>query len=242
MTQYLRRLVSTTEETLDGLQDRPYSIEADIEDNEYLLASLDGREEEIALRDAIVNLDAMDQTGSNQLREHTITFYAVVVGNRPANRIAYVRKTNPLKVAKPGWGLFEFGDTLTTIANPVFVVEDRFDLILRPDAIDILAPKVFENLFYELTGVDARVRRWVRNIGRHLPMSAGTVDLLTTACRSKPRLRRRLHAIQERGHLGNVTMLQFRRELRRLGYEPLRFIETDKLLRPRRTTVCCYRC
>lgn len=224
VTRYLRWLVNATEEALEGMQRRPYSIEADIENDEYLLASLDGREEEIALRDAIVNLDAMDQTGSNELREHTLTFYAVVVGNRPANRTAYVRKTNPMKVAKPGWGLFEFGDTLTTIANPVFVVEDRFDLILRSDAIDIMAPKVFEALFYELTGVDARVRTWVRNIGRHLPMSAGTVELLTTACRSKPRLRRRLHAIQERGHLLHVTMQQFRGEVRRLGYQPARFI------------------
>jgi hypothetical protein len=229
VTQYLRRLTNATEATLEGLQRRPYSIEADIEDDEYLSASLDGREEEIALRDAIVNLDAMHQSGSNQLREHTLTFYAVIVGNRPANRTAYVRKSNPMRVAKSGWGLFEFGDTLTTIDNPVFVVEDRFDLILRPDAIEILTPKVFENLFYELTGVDARVRTWVRNIGRQLPMSAGTVDLLTVACRSKPRLRRRLHAIQERGHLENVTMQQFRREVRRLGYEPLRFIQNGHI-------------
>jgi hypothetical protein len=135
-----------------------------------------------------------------------------------------------MKVAKPGWGLFEFGDTLTTIANPVFVVEDRFDLILRPDSIDVLAPKVFENLFYEMTGVDARVRGWVRNVARYLPMGDGVMNLLATACRARPRLRRRLHAIDERGHLEHVTMQQFRREVRRLGYDATRFIRNGEIV------------
>ena len=229
VTRYLRSLVVTVEDNLAGRQRRPYSIEADIEDDEYLFASLDGREEEAALRDSIVNIDAMDQIGSHELPERALAFYAVVVGNRPAQRTAYVRKTNPMKIAKPGWGVFEFGDTLTAIANPVFVVEDRFDLILRPDAIEIIAPKVFEALFYELTGVDARIRTWIRNLSRRLPMARPTIDLLTTACRSRARLRRRLHAIHERGHLGNVTMQQFRREVRRLGYQPARFVHNGRI-------------
>lgn len=229
VTGYLRQLVESTESRLEGLQPRSYSIEAGVEDDEYLVASLDGREEESELRNAIVNLDAMNQIGSSQLREQSLTFYAVVVGDEPATRTAYVRKTNPMRVAKSGWGLFEFGDTLTTIANPVFVVEDRFDLILRPDSIDILSPNVFESLFYELTGVDARVRTWVRNVSRRLPMAPQTIELLTTACRSKPRLRRRLHAIQERGHLAKVTIQQFRREVLRLGFHPLRFIRNGQI-------------
>jgi hypothetical protein len=230
VSQHLRILVDDVENALQEKESRRYSIEADVEDNEYMTASLDGREEEAALRDSIVNLDGMDQVGSQELPDRPLTFYAVVLGNRPARRTAYIRKSNPMKVAKPGWGLFEFGDTLTSIANPVFVVEDRFDLILRPDTIDVLSPKVFESLFYELTGVDARVRGWVRNISRHLPMDDGVVDLLATACRAKPRLRRRLHAIQERGHLAEVTLQQFRREVRRHGYQATRFIRNGEII------------
>jgi hypothetical protein len=230
VTQHLRRLITDIEGGLEEKESRRYSIEADLEDDEYMTASLDGRDEEAALRDSIVNLDGMDQVGSADLPDRPLTFYAVVLGNQRARRTAYIRKSNPMKVAKPGWGLFEFGDTLTTIRNAVFIVEDRFDLILRPDAIDVLTPKVFENLFYELTGVDARVRDWVRGIARHLPMGDGVVDLLTTTCRAKPRLRRRLHAIQERGHLAHVTLQQFRHEVRRHGYEATRFIRNGQIV------------
>jgi len=229
VTNYLRGLADNANELLENFDARPYSIEADLEQDEYFTASLEGREEEAALRNLIVNVDGMDQVGSANLPERPLTFYAVVVGNRPESRTAYLRKTNPMKVAKPGWGLFEFGDTLTTIDNPVFVVESSFDLILRPDVIDILRPAVFENLFYEMTGVDAKIRGWVTSISRALPMDRMTAGLLTAACRTKPRLRRRLQAIQERGHLANVTLAQFRREIRRHNLEVARFIKNGEI-------------
>lgn len=224
VTDYLHNLVGDVEDTLNQRTARRYSIEADMEDDEYLTTSLAQRAEEVALRADIVNLDAMRQVGSRDLMETKLTFYAVVVGSRPANRTAYVRKTNPMKIAKPGWGAFEFGDTLTSITNPIFVVEDSFDLILRPDAIDILRPSAFESLFYDLTGVDTKIRSWITNISKALPVESKTAKLLSEACRAKPRLRRRLQAIQERGHLRGVTVEQFRREVRRLGYDPARFL------------------
>jgi hypothetical protein len=229
VTGYLRDLVNRFERQVRGLQSRPYSIEADLESSEYFTADLEDRAEEAALRSQIITVDAMEQVGSNDLPEKPITFYAIVVGNRVADRRAYVRKTNPMKVVKPGWLFFEFGETLKTIANPVFVLESEFDLVLRSETIDIFSPKVFELLFYALTGVDASIRTWVRNVARSLPMSAATLDLLSNACRTKPRLRRRLHAIKQRGHLGDVTIAKFRQELRRLNYPTARFIRNGEL-------------
>lgn len=229
VTEYLRGLVDETEGEVDDLQPRRYSIEADLESDEYFSVSLEDRDEEVALRELVVNIDAMEQLASGDLPAKPLTFYAVVVGNRPERRTAYIRKTNPMKVAKPGWGLFEFGETLTTIANPIFVVENRFDLILRPDRIEIIRPTVFEALFYELTGVDTKIRGWVRTIARTLPMSDETLSRLSEACRNKPRLRRRLQAIEERGHLAEIGIEEFRRELRRLGYQPSRFISGGRI-------------
>jgi hypothetical protein len=229
VTGYLRDLVNKFERQVRDLHSRPYSIEADLEGDEYFSADLENRAEEADLRTQIVTVDAMEQVGSNDLPEKPITFYAIVVGNRVGDRRAYVRKTNPMKVVKPGWLFFEFGETLRSISNPVFVLENEFDLILRSETIDIFNPKVFELLFYTLTGVDASIRTWVRNVARSLPMSAPTLDLLSNACRTKARLRRRLHAIKQRGHLADVTMPRFRQELRRLNYPSARFIRNGEL-------------
>lgn len=230
VARYLHNLVMNVEANVREKSPRRYSIETDVEEDEYLIARLEDRDEEAALRSEIVNLDAMPQVGSRDVVDHKPVFYAIVVGSRPANRVAYLRKTNPMKVAKPGWGAFEFGDTLTRIENPVFVVEDTVDLILRPDVIEVLRPSVFESLFYELTGVETKIRGWVKSISRALPLETATATALTEACKKKARLRRRLQAIEERGHLRDVRVDEFRKELRRLGYDPRRFLTDGKIV------------
>jgi hypothetical protein len=62
-----------------------------------------------------------------------------------------------------------------------------------------------------------------------VPMSDETLSRPSEACSNKPRLRRRLQAIEERAHLAEVRIEELRKEPRRLGYQPSRFIRGERI-------------
>ncbi len=228
-----------------------YSIGDEIDDDEYMVAQIpqaegvpearegDGNPQRPArstnpadpreFRRRLVTTGGMASVGRRFLEEaaasFVIAFYAIVRGVDVDDRIAYVRHLNPLRLAKPGNILATLGQTLSRLTHPVFALDDRIDLVLRPNRIDILDKTFFDGLFFSLSGQDERLDRIVEETLATLPIQENTLAALVERARGRKRARRKMLEIQHSGHLATVTMVDFRRALAEDGLEEGRFID-----------------
>lgn len=232
VTDYLAALVAAEEARLSQSKARAYSVESTIEAGEYFVAETAAPDEEEALRAQLRSIGGLPLVTVDRLEKTSLSFYAAVVGTEAAQIKAFIKKTNPLMIAKGGGLLTVFGDALSRLERPVFTIAGSFDLIVYPDCIAILKEKPFQALFYEETGINASIGGWVDKIARNLPMEDAAKTKLVGMCQKAVRLRQKLQAIEERGHLANVTVARLRSELRRLNIPPDRFITKGKLVIP----------
>src|SRR5262249_50287196 len=139
------------------------------------------------------------------LPERSLLLYAVSAqtGQGP---VAFVRKRNPQAVARPGRMYALLGNALTAIEHPVFALESGFDLLVGQHGVIATDVNVFELLFRETDAVLARIPDWVAGIAQRLPLAGNGAEVLAEKARSSSRLRRRLRAIDERGHLRDVDV------------------------------------
>lgn len=232
ITDYLRYLVVEEEKRLEKRTARPYSIESTIEKDEYFVAETVDVDEEEALRAQLRSIGALPLITVDRLEKTSLSFYAVAIGNNSSGIKAFIKKSNPLVIAKGGGLLAVFGDALTSLSRPVFAIEGSFDLVVYPDRIAILKDKPFQSLFYEETGINERIGVWVNKIEKSLPMHGEAKAKLAQMCQKGARLRLKLQAIEQRGHLSGVTITKFKSELKRLQIPPERFIYRGKLIIP----------
>jgi hypothetical protein len=231
VTEHLRSLALRQEQKLEASTPRSYSVESTLEEDEYFVATTVLPDEEDALRRQLLSIGGLPLITVDRLEASSLSFYAVIVSATDGVK-AYIKKSNPLIVAKAGGLLALFGDSLTHLEKPVFTIAETFDLVLYPDRIAIMREKPFTSLFYEETGINAKIIGWVDEIALHLPMHVNTKATLTRLCQKGLRLRLKLQAIEERGHLSNLTMAKFRKELQRLGIPANRFISGGKIVIP----------
>ncbi len=204
-----------------------YSVEAPFESDEYRVARPDASARE--MHRSITSVGGMQQVRAPFLRTKMLSFYAVIATDERGRSAAYLRHKNPMRLAKTGLRIFEFGDTLTRLSHDVFVIEETFDLVVRGDGIDVVNPKFYEFLFYESSGIDGLIDEWVGDALSQLGVEEETEALLVSLCRAKKNQRRKLMAIRENGHLANVNMGKFRRAVREQGYETRRFVRNGKI-------------
>jgi len=171
----------------------------------------------------------MQEVGAKDLRAKQIVFYAIVRGVDEEDRTAYLRHLNPMKLAKPGVRFLEFGDTLSRLESPVFVMDDKFDLIIRPEEIAILDATFFLNLFYSVSGIDERIDNMVEEALANLPIDEDTEVMLVDLCRGRKRYQSKLAKIVASGHMGNVNMKSFRAALRQHKLPVRRFIRDGSI-------------
>jgi hypothetical protein len=112
----------------------------------------------------------------------------------------------------------------------VFLLDDRFDLIVVPEGVMVLNQVAFDLLFREAPELALRAPRWAEGIAQHLPFGDGAVDQLVQACETDTRLSRRLRSIHERGHLQDVSLDRVRREIKRQGLDVQEFIRDGSLV------------
>lgn len=139
-------------------------------------------------------LDVIDRAGAHDLVSATdlpskpLHFYAVVVGDDPDRRVAFVRKTNPRKSGKPGRWWATLGETLTRVDDEVFMFDERFDIIHWPDGLVVLNQNAFELIFRDIEALADRYPDWVADITQSLPMDDDVANLLVDAVRRDSRL------------------------------------------------------
>ncbi len=66
----------------------------------------------------------------NDLRQHTIVLYALVIGNDPDSRTIFIRKGSPVKLATKSL-VAVFDQTLMRVTDPILAFDQDFDVIIR---------------------------------------------------------------------------------------------------------------
>jgi len=247
----IKKVATDIEARIATLDSKDYSVGDEMESDEYMIAPLvavpnpadDGdpvvrrrttrppatTDNPIEFRKRLVTtMGLADPIGLAALRQNTIAFYAIVKGNTIADRIAYVRHLNPMRLTKAGHILAMLGDTLDTLTSPVFAMDEGVDLIIRPATIDILNKGFFDSLFFGMSGDGAALDGIVRNALQILPFKTETLTMLVALSRGKKRSRRKMLEIQHSNHLANVTLDKFKEALVQEGYEEARFVTPNE--------------
>jgi len=169
---------------------------------------------------------------ADQLPSRPLYFYAVVVGDSPSNRVAFVRKTNPHKSIRRGGIVATLGNTLTRVENPVFILDPDFDLIVLGETILVLNQVAFELIFRDAAALVDRYPDWVKEIADHLPFDGDGVKLLVEAASRDSRVSRRLRAIHERGYFrdGKVKIEHVKKVAEKEGLDESKLIRDGKLV------------
>ena len=242
-------IVLNADSMLIGREKKAYSIGDDVEKDQYMSVVLESltpppsnqrapdkrlkwarTDQPSEFRRRLVTFDKA-AAGISDLRARiarggSISFYALVLGLQASDRIAYVRHRNPLALLKRGNFLAGLGDTLTLIAQDVFVMDDTIDLILRPDRIDIFNPGYFSSLFFEMSATDrAQHVALTRTALGPLDVTEETLMRIATAIQGARSSRRKMLTLSESQHLTGVTMVKFRSALIKHGVKPAKFID-----------------
>jgi hypothetical protein len=191
------------------------------EDNPVVTALEDVEYREIALDD---------------LRTKSLIFYAIVVGKAPDattsdQRRVFLRKTNPRLGADRKVVTVLSGDELTRITQPLFTFDRNVDMVYLPN-VGILAVNEgpFDMLFRDTPELMEKTPAHARTLAGYLPLAPDSEQVLVEAAVKYSRVRRRVLAAVERGHLVNVTANQLRTELRRQGLTPRDYMQNGRLV------------
>jgi Domain of unknown function (DUF4868) len=225
----LREFCVAAVDSLATREQKSYSAEATVEPEEYMTVPRTTLSEENAVLSTVQGATRFAPVNARHLPEKPLLFYACVVGRAASQRVAFVRNTNPHLNAKTGRFMTALGDSLATLNRKVFSFEAQIDLIVLPDEVLVLNWPSFERLFRDEPTLLAEIPTWLDEVAEYLPIEEAAVLDLKERCRSDGRLRRRLRAIHERGHLAHVTIDQLGDEAKRQGIEPSLVIRDGKL-------------
>ncbi len=226
----LRDICARSLDDLATREAKTYSAETALDPEEYLVvpeALLDADHPVLDLVARVARLETLDASG---LPDRPIVFYAMVVGDDPAARTTFVRKTNPVLIARRGRNLFSLGDALVRLETPVFAFDDRVDLVVLPEGVIVANLIAFELLFRGEAVLVQRLPEFVAEIAAHLPLADETAKELQERAATDSRLRRRLLSLHERGHLATVTLTDIRREAKAQGLDTTKLIKHGKLV------------
>lgn len=226
----MRNSVAESFRALEGLQARRYDPDAQLEDDQYF--TLDRNELEdsmgvLALLDRGPQAELLD---IGQMRERPVLFYAIIVGQDANNTVAFVTKSNPARVAQRGHVLTPSGNVLTRIETPVFLFEDRIDLVVDHERLIIRNQLAFEQWFRDTPALIDKVGDWIGGITAHLPIDGDGAQRLKARAKDNSRLRRVLYVIQKRGHLEHVPMSRIRSHVAAQGLDAATLIRGNKLV------------
>jgi len=188
-------------------------------------------ETDVELRELLGRASSLERLSARDLSSGFL-LYAVVIGDDPSDRHAFVRKANPRSAVKPGRLVTAFGDRLQRIEQQLFVLDDHFDLVIGSGGLAALSQAVFEQLFRDTEIMMKRIPVYVKALTSTLVLSDDGADRLAEQCLAKPRLAKKLRALYENRLLrpGKITIANVRAEAKRQGVDPAKVIRGNKLV------------
>lgn len=226
----LRNVCQANVDALLGREAKAYSADTALDPEEYLLVPTAGLDSAHPVLDLVGKATQLDALDAAQLPTRPMVFYAIVIGDDPTTRTAFVRKTNPMQGARRGRFLTVLSDALVRLETPVFAFDDRVDLVIVAGGVIVVNLSAFELLFRGEEVLVARLPEFVAKIAARLPLADEAVKELEARAVSDSRLRRRLLSLHERGHLATVTVADIRREAKKQGLDTKKLINGGKLV------------
>lgn len=171
-------------------------------------------------------LPAKDLTDIPQAK---VKLYGVAAGN-DSERLTFVKKSNPVKVPKDHkfWAILG-RRRLDELDEPLFVIDERFDIVIDEDSAAVLDQTQFERLVRDSPVMQAHIQQWVDTISDALPLAPDAEAALREAAARDSRLWRKLRAIRQRGHLATVTISQVRKYAKSMGLDASKLIVNGQL-------------
>jgi hypothetical protein len=206
-----------------------YNAEITLTRDECALANASHLDPDSLVLQELGQLSYPPATGEDLERE--FQFFAYLVGP-PDQPLVFISKFNPRRGLRRKRILRWVEEQLTELDDPVLAFDpERVDLIWSlPDAMVILDLAVFEFLLRDAPEVIAKVPTKVAQLASAIPFGPGSADALTQASVADTRLRRRLLAITERGHLVGKNIDDLRRAFRHYGYSVPDFVDSSGLI------------
>lgn len=171
-----------------------------------------------------------DQITRDDLKKQSFPFYAVVIGDDPDCRIAFLKERNPYQVGQLGKVLTQFGDGLRQLTEPILMFATDFDMVVTPDHIAILRKESFEKLFRDIDVLRGRIPVWSGAAVQALPLDHESAAVLEDAAHSSVRVASQLRGLHERGYLAKTyTADQLREKMVEVGLEHERLLPGDTL-------------
>jgi len=229
VAEHLHDACATTVERVKERQLRPYNADMHLEDEECIVVNDDALIAESRLAEFIVPTAPLDIMNARALPRRSFWLYAATVQTEDGP-VAFVRKSNPRQVARAGRIHALLGNVLSRVDRPVFTLDDHFDMIVSEQGVLALDQETFELLFKEVPELQERIPEWIAAVDDHLPFAGDGARRLAERCETDGRLRRRIRAIAERGHLEDVSIDRIRRHLQEAGLPEEDFIDGDELL------------
>ena len=227
VAETFREIAAEHSQALEERRGRVYAPDLDIEvREEYATAPTGQLDDEDPVINLVSDISLMDPILASDLPHRSLLLYAFVFGGVAA----FVRKTNPHLSAKRGRVLTRLSDALVRIDEPVFGFDRKFDLVITPDSLLISNATAFEYLFKGDDFVTRVIPTWVEAIAEAIPLAPGSDAMLIDRGISNMRRRRRLEAIVERGHLGEVKITKLRSEAKRLDLDSSKLIKRNQLV------------
>jgi hypothetical protein len=197
-------------------------------DPEIPVVSHDLSEENEIIAGLLADED-LAQEAPDSVSSEDLYLYALI-SDTDAGRIAMIKKQAPAKQARSGkwWALA--GDELRLLEDDPWQLHPTFDLIVSEEGAYVLRYSALEQLLADSALLLERVDDWVGSVAASLPLSDGGDTLLFSRCVDSSRLRRRLRAIYDRGHLAQVDISDVKKHVEHMEFDPDDFISNGELV------------
>ncbi|MFC4070717.1 Kiwa anti-phage protein KwaB-like domain-containing protein [Actinoplanes subglobosus] len=158
-----------------------------------------------------------------------LKFYAVLIGDDPGNRTAFVHRGSPVQLATKGL-VAVLSSALTRVENPIFAFRPEFDVVISPSGVFALNQKSFEALFKDSEPVLAKTSQWVEELSAVLPVESASKAYLADRLKANVHLRRKVQAILKKPHLHRLTTVDLVSAMQKHDLEPSDLIQNEELV------------
>ncbi|GEM_PF-1089580 len=156
-----------------------------------------------------------------------MVFYALTIDHAAADRVTFLRRSNPRRGLRRASFFAGLGDSLTAIEEPIFAFDGAVDLVFSGPQVAILSHTAFAALFRDQQTLTAQVPKWVSELHAHVPLSEAGRDVLVERALAVTHLRTRLEAIVVRGHLKDVAPETLRKAMEANDLDPDRLLNAQ---------------
>ncbi|MEU8197921.1 Kiwa anti-phage protein KwaB-like domain-containing protein [Microbispora amethystogenes] len=169
---------------------------------------------------------SLPQIKSDELRKRRLALYALLIGDDPDHRTAFIRRANPVSLASKSL-VTVFEDTLTKLEAPILAFDAKFDVILNENNVWIMHQGNFEALFKESESVLAKTAEWTEELDSLIALSDESKDYLSERLRKTSVLRRKVTSLIRSKHMRSLTADDIREKIKAHGYDSSQLLNDD---------------